>query len=245
MLWQFIINKFTYFKQKKAHFLFPFFTGALGGWLGMFLTPTIGAIFIAITIYLALVIFMPWNKIPWKRLKTYNNYFIPAIITLVFVCPMWNKLIAIFPTTDPYQQLLQTGKANIEVTVEPNDVISGGLQSFAGLGSILLIKDDNIILEMNGAAAKKQIENGQVIFWVRPELYLKDKSINKPIYQLTEAQAAIIRFEKLPPKSKVLKGDVVFTFNSSVHITIPIPPQTMENDAIIIQDIQKYFKKRN
>jgi len=177
MLRQFIINKYKFFKQKKAHFLFPVFTGVLGGWLGMLLTPTIGVIFIALTLYLALVIFMPWNKISWPKWKIYRDYFIPAAITLLIVMPIWNVLIDTFPSDDPYKQPLRTGKANIEVIVEPSTLINGGLKSFAGLGKISLIKDDNIILEMNAPAAKEQIENGQVIFWVRPEPYLKDTSV--------------------------------------------------------------------
>lgn len=248
MDWKFVKDNtiVRFIKRKKAHFLFPIFTGSLGAWLGLLLTPTIGVIFIAISVYLAIVIFVPWNKSFRNNWKLCCKYFIPAVITLLIVVLAWDKLISIFPTTSPYKQPLRTGEANIEVTVEPNGLMSGGLRSFGGLGRVLLVKDgNNIILEMNGPAAREQIESDQVNFWVRPRLYLKANSINKPIYQITEAETAIIWFEKLPPKSKVVKGEVVFTFNSSIRVEIPIPSQTMKDDVIIIQDIQKYFEKGN
>lgn len=209
----------------------------------MLFTPTIGVIFIATTIFLAFVIFVPWEKLSsWPKRKIFWQYFISAIVTCLIIVPAWNNWISIFPTTDPYKQLLRTGNANIEVIAEPSSVI-GGMRSFAGLGSVSLLKKDDVILEMNAAAARQQLENNQVRFFARPELYLKDESINKPIYKIAEAEAAIVFFEKLPPKSKILTGEVVLTFNNSIYIVIPIPPQTMENDVIIIQDIQKYFKK--
>ncbi len=251
MWWEFIINKYSYFKQKKTHFLFPLFTGALGGWMGMLLTPTIGAIFIAASLYLAFVVFIPWDKISqfkfkWKKLrwKPHYEYCIPAVITLLIIVPIWGKLVSIFPSNDPYKQLLKTGEANIEVTVDPNGVMEGGLRSFAGLCVISLVKNNDLILEMNVAAARQPLENGQVRFWAKPELNLNDISINKPIYQIAKAEVAIIWIEKLPPKSNVLKGQVILTFNSSVRIEIPIPPQTMKDDVIIISDIQKYFKQK-
>jgi len=248
MDWQRITkNKlFSYFKRKNVYPLLPILTFILGGWLGMLTTPIVGVFCIALSIYLALVIYFPWEKISWKKFKICCDYLIPAIITILIVWPFWNKLVSIFPITDPYKQPLQIGKADIDVTVEPNGEIGGGLRSFAGLGSILLVKDDNsILVEMEGVAARKQIENGQMVYWSKPELDIKDESVNKPICRLAEAERAVIWFERLPPKSKIIKGEVAFTFNSSVHLVIPIPPQTMENDVIIIQDVRKYFKKRN
>jgi len=250
MNWQYIKeNKIVLFiKQKKAHFLFPILTGALGGWLGMLLTPVIGAIFIAISIYLTLVIFVPWNKIPWNKLKVCRDYLIPAIICLLIVWPLWDRVITIFPSNDPYKQLLLIGTANISVTVEPNGEIGKGLKRF-GLATISLvkgeIKEKNIMLQMSGWAGCDQTENGQAGCGVKAELSATDNSVNRPIYRLAEADYAVIWFEKLPPQSEVVDGNVIFTFNSSVHIEIPIPPQIMEENAIIIPEVQKYFKKGN
>ena len=240
---RFIITTYTYYKRKKAHFLFPFFTLALGIWSGMLLTPTIGVICIAASIFLAFVIFVPCEKLSsWPKRKIFWHYFISGIVTFLIIVPAWNKWISIFPTIDPYKQPLRTGKANIEVIAEPSSVI-GGMRSFAGLGSVALVKEDDVILEMNAVAARQQLQNNEVRFFARPELDLKDQSNNKQICKIAEAETAIVFFEKLPPKSKILTGEVVLTFNNSIYILIPIPPQTMENDIIIIQDIQKYFKK--
>lgn len=245
MEWQFIANKFTYFKQKfkqkKTRFLLSVITSISGWWISMLTAnPTFGAVGITLTIYLILLIV--WDEIvPCNKLKVYWNYIIPAIITLIIVWPFWSRLVGLFPS--PYKQPLRTGRADIEVTVEPNGVINSGIHRF-GYGYISLVKDGNAILEMKGWAGCEQVENGQAIYTVPLELDAKDKSINKPIcYLAEEAEYAVIWFEKLPPKSKVISGKVIFTFNSLVRFEIPIPPQTMEDDAIIIQDVQKHLRK--
>ena len=145
--------------------------------------------------------------------------------------------------TETETLLLKTAEATIEVIAEPNGVI-GGMRSFAGLGEILLIKDDEILLRMNATAARQQLEHTQVLFFARPQLHLKDVSFNKPISEIAQAETAVIWFEKLPPHSKIVRGDIVLVFNGSVSVTIPVPPQLMRHGDIVIEDVQKYFTKR-
>ena len=63
---------------------------------------------------------------------------------------------------------------------------------------------------------------------------------------LTKSEIVKISLNIIPVKIRITDGYAIFTFNSSVNTDkIPIPPQQIENQTILIQDIQKYFKKRN
>src|SRR4030042_3980203 len=133
MEWKSFVNLFGRFKrkikQKKAHRLFPVFTASMGVWLGMLLTPTIGAFCIVLSIYSALVMWFPWGKIPcrkipWEKFKTYRAYIISAVITLLIAVPFWDTLVDICDINNPYKQLLRTAEADIEAVIEPNGVIS-------------------------------------------------------------------------------------------------------------------------
>jgi hypothetical protein len=251
MDWQFCTkNKLV--QHFKAHPLYVLFASVFAWVMSNFLTtPTVTAIAIVFLGYMALVILLEvWIKSKichW--IKSENHcyciiYFGLLIICILTTLPFWNTLVYMCDRNNPYRQPLQIGKADIEVIVEPNGVINSGINRF-GMGYISLFKERDAILAMEGWAGCEQTRNGQATYWVKPELDIKDKSINKPIYYLAEAQYAAIHFEKLPPKSKVISGEVIFTFNSSVRIEILIPPQTMEGDSIIIPEIQKYFKREN
>jgi hypothetical protein len=254
MAWQFIKeNRVVQFiKRKKAHLLFPIFTGVLGGWCGMLLTPVIGAIFIAMSIYLALVIFVPWHKISCNKLKICRDYFIPAVITLLIIVPVWNKLVSIFPSNDPYRQPLLTGKATIEIIIssEDKDVGTNHFNSWCLRGRIFLVKEQESLLEMWIATIPgihiERIENNQLRYSGELSLHPNNKTTGKPIEYLKKAETALICiYDNIPQDSNVIGGETIITLNSSVCIKIPIPPQIMDYNTIVIQDIQKYITKGN
>lgn len=217
----------------------------------MLLTPTIGVIFIAITLYLALVIFVPWGKISWPKLKIYRDYFIPVAITFLIVAPTWNVLIDIFPSNSPYKQPLLTGSAIIEVIINTEDKSIGTKHSnsWCYRGRILLIKEQELFLEMWIATVPgihvERIENNQLRYSGELALHPNNKTTGKQISNLTKANEALLCiFDHVPQDANVISGKITLTLNSSIRIEIPIPPQTMKDDTIIIKDIQKYFEQK-
>lgn len=242
MLRQYIAKIYNYYKRTKAHYLFPFLTGATGVWLGMLLTPTIGAICFLISIYLFFVIF-PLNKIHWVKLKTHRQHIISIIITLIIALFSWNKLIAIFPSNDPYKELLQTGTATVVIGIEPNSVF---LNEFP-IGYIQFLKDQEVFLGMGISPAKveTQIVDNQAFCKAIFDLDQTCKAIGNPISHLTKTEIAKINLNIIPVKSRIADGYAIFSFNSSVSTDkIPIPSQTMENDFIVIQNVGKYLKEK-
>lgn len=247
MIWEFIKeNRLSrYVRRGKAHYLFPLLTGALGVWTGMLLTPTIGALCFVITIFLVFIIFFPWGKFRGK----YSVY-ISVIITFLIVLPNWNRLVSIFPTTDPYQQPLMTGKARVDVTISSKDENLGTQHrnSWCYSGRVFLVTGPELFLEMWIVTVPgihvERVGNNQLRYSGDLELHPNNKSTGKPIHYLRKAEAALIFiYDNMPKEGDVISGELILTLNSAVRVEIPIPPQTVKGDEpIIILDIQKYFK---
>lgn len=248
-MWKFILNKYSYYKQKKSHWSFPFFMWAWGGFFGMFINPSIGVIFFALGIYFALINFIPWGKIPWGKRKFYRDYFIPAALTLLIVMPLWNKLIYFCDHDNPYKQPLLTGKALIEMVVDSNDTDIGTKHpnSWCLRGRISLIKEQESFLTMDirqlPGVQIKRIENNQLHYSGEFELSPENETTNKPINYLNKTDKAILYIpDNIPEDAYVISGKIIITLNSSVHIEIPMPSQKINDNAITIPNIQKYFK---
>jgi hypothetical protein len=185
-----------------------------------------------------------------------RNYIIPAIITVLIITPFWNKLISLFPITNPYKQPLQTATADIQVIIDSNDAF----EPWGKLGNIMLIKGDTDIKKIDGGRSIKvtnqenffemwamspiyarQFGSNQICYIARMENTLFDERIGKPICELAKAEYAVIRFDNMPKKSKIIRGLVVFTFNSTLRIEIPIPSQVTIDKDVVILETQKYF----
>ena len=249
-------------KERRSYhlFLFSVFSAALSGGVGMLLNaPIIGAILAVVALYTALVMWIPWNKIPWSKfhldkLVFFRNYLISAIITFIIVFPLWNSLVSIFDRDNPYKKPLRTGAAYIEVIIDSNDVnigVNNSLNSWSEKGEILLgkCKEGKRILGMYILTVPpiqiKRIDNNQLRYCGIMGLPPTDESIGKPIYCLAMADCVVVRIDKMPQNSKVVGGAITFTFNSSMSIKIPTPPQTMQGDALGVADIQGYLRKGN
>ncbi len=85
----------------------PILTFILGAWMGMLISPAIGAFLIALSLYLALVIYFPWDKISQIKNKNIRSRLIPAIITVLIVWPLWGKLVSIFPNNKEIEDKIE------------------------------------------------------------------------------------------------------------------------------------------
>ena len=251
MFWKHIkqYKVFQFFVQTKKHSLFPIFTGASGVWLGMLVTPTIGGIFFVISLYSALVIWLPWDKIFRNKHNPLTKYIVSAILILLLIVPTWNKLISIFPTTDPYIQPLMIGKARVDVILGSEDKNIGTTfsNSWCYRGRILLVTGPKTYLEMYIATVPgihiERTKNNQLRYSGELELYPDNKTTGQPISFLRNAECALVCIpDHIPRDANVIGGEVILTFNSSILVRIPIPPQKIEENLIIIENIQKYFK---
>lgn len=82
---------YQWFRQKKSHWLFPLFASLLVELLLLLISPTVGTIGLVL-VYLALVIFPPWDKIQDTKVKNALRYSTPAIICLIIGLSLWSKM---------------------------------------------------------------------------------------------------------------------------------------------------------
>ena len=217
----------------------------LGVWVGMLLTPTIGAICFIITIFLVLVIFIPLEK-----MKRRHSVILFATITLAITLPNWNKLVSIFPSTDPYEQPLLTGQASLNLIIdsENNNLGTNSSNRWCSRVRFLLVQGQELFLEMYLATVPpirvERIENNRLRYSGELALCPANKTTGKPIKYLRKADCALIYiFDNMPENYNVVGGVVVITLNSSIRIKAPILPQVVDgNNPVIIQDIRRYFK---
>jgi hypothetical protein len=213
----------------------------------MLLTPSIGAFFIAVSIFSAFVMWVPWGKIPQIKLKSLHIYLISSVITLLIVVPLWGKLTSVFQE-NPYKQFLRTGTADVDIIINSkNSINTSRVETWGDWGPLALGKDGQMCLFMDLSLPSiriEQIDNNQVRYKGTLILNTRDESVNRPISDLSEADCILIRFDNALTDSNVVSGDVVFNFNGgSVQTKIPIPFQQIKNETILVEDIRRYFKK--
>jgi len=183
MNWRFISKIIVFYKQAKTHFLFPILTFVTGWWFSMWIAkwttnPIFGAIGIAATIYLTVVILLSSNSYFRNKSKAYRfciNCFIPAIICIAVVWPFWDKLIAIFPSNSNENIFINhTIRKNIVSSTHPYKyelLVEFGARYYESNG---------VDLEINTGNAHENIE----VWWDKPHLKQKSPSfvdINQPV----------------------------------------------------------------
>jgi len=165
-----------YIKQKNAHRLFFLLSSAFTGVLGVLLcSPTIGAMGVLITIYLFLVIYVPWEQIACKKIFLSSlTYVTPAIFCILSAWFGWDKLIAIFPSNS-------TENIFINHIIRKNVVSSTNPYKYELLVEFgARYSESNVDLEINTKNAHENIE----AWWDKPNLTQKSSSfidINQPV----------------------------------------------------------------
>jgi hypothetical protein len=252
--WRFIRENWL-IKRFKNHPLYLFFGPMLGWVMSNFLTtPTITSIAIVLLVYLALVILLEvwikskickWMSDSWCYCTIYGGFLIICILVALF---FWNDLVYVCDRNNPYKQPLRTGTADVDIIINSKNIITPRrVRTWGDWGPLAIGKDGDmgLFMELSLPSIRyEEINPNQFRFMGTLILNTRDKYINKPIADISKADFVLIRFDNTLSESNVIGGDIVFSFNGgSVQVTIPIPSQPIENKSIIIEYIEKYFKK--
>ena len=227
-----------WYKQKKNHYLFPLFTAIVGMVGGMLLTPTIGVIGIALSLYLALVIFLPWHKIKWDRkLHLIMPYIISIIISCVIILPISKYLITIFPSYNPYKQLIRTVTATVEVYVDSKENGKGHILDKGGY--LIFAKGKEALLITSASESyEKQIDENTILYRGIFNMDASSDVTQQKVHFLKQAEYIQIGFSRLK-KMQIKDGKAIVIINSNIRCEFIIPSQHMNNNFIIIPNIQR------
>jgi hypothetical protein len=235
MVCKFIENN-ALVRHFKAHWLYYFVASDFVWVTSNFMTtPVITAIAVVFLVYGVIAILLD-ALIPQKAIR-WVMYFSLLAVCILITHAFWSKLVYACDKDNPYKKLLITGTATIEVVIDSN---SEDFEIWGGSEIALVRKNQNILVMFTPTTTEsyaQKIGNNEICYRATINLNANDKSVGKPISDLTNAEYVKIHFQNMPQNSKVTRGVVTFIFNN-LPIRIPIPAQTIDN-VIIIKDIQK------
>jgi hypothetical protein len=247
-----------YLKKRKDHRLYPFFTALLGVVGGMLISQFLGVICLIFAVYLALVIYIPWDRI--KVNKVVSKYGFTALVCIIFSMMFWNNILAIFPSQTLVEKVIYfNGSQQVSVSLGNLNMIHSltqlneESQTFGYAGGYVPIKiyadgsDINVdvtIYDQNNSPAIKIIKNVVSVpkGW---DYNYDDKALeivnsdNIPVFQLI----------KHTPYEIEIKG--VFPFDGAIFISDAWGArQTSSSDttspiAYTISSIFKYPSSQN
>lgn len=150
------------------------------------------------------------------------------------------KLISLLQARDPYEQLIRTATATIDVTIESEDPVNANYMDQGGY--IAFGKGNEALIAMSGTQClAKQKGNGQVIYRGIFAMDATHPANGKPLSFLRESEYVQISFAPMPQKSKVLGGKAICIFNSQERLEIEIAPQQMIDEKILVRSLKKIF----
>jgi hypothetical protein len=109
---------------------------------------------------------------------------------------------------------------------------------------VALGKGREALLTMSSTEfTSEQIGNNSVRYWSTMSLHPASTVLNQPLSMLKEAEYVEISVRPIPSGSQILSGRVLCTFNGDIPLEIPISPQRMTGEVIIIRDIDRAFEE--
>jgi len=211
----------------------------------------------------------------WIESEKHYYYIIYSallIICILIAMPFWGKLVYLCDRDSPYKKTIQTCSGGIELifntlTVHGNVTLQDGksfgenksigvkdLHNHMGLivktkenkSEIIFLKENEIIFKMISNESLLE-PNGidKAIYTANFKLNELDKSFGRPLDGLKMVESMQIYVDVFPELNEILGGVIKCTFNGSIVIEIPIQPQIIKKNLLIIHDIQKYLMKEN
>jgi hypothetical protein len=249
------------FRSHKLSFLIM----PIAGWfMGDLLnTPTIKAFSVVLLASIILAILLDvWIKSKISNwFKTDFRCYCAIYLGLLIICvlialPFRDLLVFMCDRNNPYKQPLTTCSADVQIIVDSNApfesyghtgyilFVNGKMDVvYTGKEHIITIKGHKeLVFEMVSSFTYAERTNvNRIRFGAKLENVLLGPSIGKPVYKLSQSKYALLHFDNIPNKSKIISGLIICIFNGSLRIEIPVPLQIMGDDKIIIPEIRKYF----
>lgn len=140
----------------------------------------------------------------------------------------------------PFVQSIQTASATVEIIIESDIDINTTFMDRGGY--LILVKDKKpLIITASSQSTGRKIGKNEVMYRGVFNMDVSDSAIGKKVKTLQNADIAQMMFYQIPPNSKIIRGSAVLIINSEVRFEIDIPPQTMTNEFIFVNDLSKTF----
>jgi len=141
-----------------------------------------------------------------------------------------------------YRKPILAATATVEVTVPfdgdiDRDYLDAG-------GYIAFGKEDKALLIMGSTrSTKRKTAEDRTSHRAVFALDVSHPGNEMPVYAIQESELVQIHFKMVPAECEVFGGSAVCTFNSTIRIEIPIPPQQITNGLIFVRDLEPAFSE--
>ena len=222
----------TDIKRRKTHRLFPALGAVFSVATGMLVSRMVGVICAVATIYLTLVIFVPWDTITKRINKTAKRlhinlvqYAIPILLCGAFVIPLWGYVVNIFPSNNNNKQTqslselppfyntqqvvtISFGKGEFQRTVEQLEQEPQSPVNFYGfIPFTVYIKDRKILVDCSlyGGLGEPPATISELGFTVKPNGW--DANADENAFEVVnDKQQAVLQLIYLSQYHVVING---------------------------------------
>jgi hypothetical protein len=152
------------------------------------------------------------------------------------------KLLEKFDAFIPARQTIKTGSVTVEVRIKSDEQVNSHFMDRGGY--VAFGKDHEAFLVMAaGDCYDRQLGDGTVIYRGIFQLDAAAPVIGKPLSILEDADMAQVGFKPMPPKSIVLGGKAICTFNSALRMEFSIPAQAEDADFVILAAVKSTIEE--
>jgi hypothetical protein len=134
---------------------------------------------------------------------------------------------------NPLLQPIRTATATVEIHIDSDQSIN---TTFLDRGGYFALgRANKAVLAASGTQARAMQVGGHDVIWRAVwEMDASDQAVGKPVQSLKEAQFAQIQFFAMPNNSKVVRGSVRLTINSTTQLDFNVPPQQESSNGLIL-----------
>jgi hypothetical protein len=149
--------------------------------------------------------------------------------------------------TTPLQDIMDTSILTATATVDiiiASDKAEGKTSHIAPGNYVAFGKGSEALLVMSSTeCTSEQTGERTLRYYSTVSLEATSRALNQPLSMLKEAEYVQICLEPMPSGSHVLSGKALCVFNGDIPMEIPIKPQRMTGELIIIRDIDRAFEE--
>lgn len=245
---------------RKDSFWWLFETIIIGGVLSLMMNANFKTIAVYCILAFGLLLILPWPRITafWlgaMRVNRASIYIVSILATGLIMLPItrWtytplNKYIESFNTPDPYNQIIQTATADMQVTASSNETASGIFMS----GAIFyLYRGATPLLTVSATQyTVTPLGNNKVLYHATCTLDPLSQVSQETALALKQADHAEIIFitlsngyaPPLPVGTEILSGKVIIAINGNAVIKLPVPSQTsVRTNFAFIPNVETYM----
>lgn len=137
---------------------------------------------------------------------------------------------------DIFERPIAGAAASVEVDVRSDEQINTHNMN-VGMSMAFARERESLLLMTSGDSYARQMGNSTVRYSGSLRMSLTDKAFNQPLSILKNVRYIQLQVGAIPMNSEILSGAVNCAFNEGIPVRVPVPPQKMQGNRIMVRDV--------